>query len=327
VTSNAGNKEARALDAYSQAVAGAAERAGPAVIKVEAAAAAGRRPDGRRRSGPIEAGGSGVIFDSQGRAVTNEHVVRAAAAGGSITAVLSDGRRFPAIVEHTEPALDLALLRLAATGPLPVAELHSAPPRVGQLVVAIGNPYGLSWTVTAGVVSALGRSLPLGRGQELRDLIQTDTPINPGNSGGPLVDAWGRVVGITTAVMPHARGVGFAVPAAAVLDTILHHRERLEKAGPPRFGISGVSTQLDKAVAESAGLADHRGVLVVEVQAGSAAERGSLRPLDILLRLGDRPVPTVEALKKHLADLAPGRSAEVTFIRGGRLRKTHVLVA
>ena len=160
---------------------------------------------------------------------------------------------------------------------LPVAELVSAPVKVGQLVVAIGNPFGLSWTVTAGVVSAIGRSLPMGPGQALTDLIQTDTPINPGNSGGPLVDAHGRVVGITTAVMPYARGVGFAVPTATVLGAIARQQERRERAGRRASASAAWRRAIEADVAKRARPAEAKGVLLVEVQPGSPAERASLR--------------------------------------------------
>jgi S1-C subfamily serine protease len=301
------------MDAYSRAVSGAAERVGPAVIKVELAG--GKRPAppaqprrGRRPAPPpapgqepgFQAAGSGVIFDSHGRVITNAHVVQAAGAGATLSVVLSDGRRLNAAVEFADPSVDVAILHVIAPGNLPVAELVSAPVKVGQLVVAIGNPYGLAWTVTAGVVSALGRSLPLAPGQELTDLIQTDTPINPGNSGGPLVDGHGRVVGITTAILPYARGVGFAVPTATVLAAIARQQERLESSGRPRFGVSGMQTAIDEAVMRRLGLKEAKGVLLVDVQAGSPAERASLRPLDIVLRLGDVPVSTVEALKSRL---------------------------
>src|SRR4051812_49161617 len=197
--------EADPMDAYSRAVSGAAERAGPAVVKVEVIGAP-RPQNQRRRGGPgprqqppqepskpneggenFQSAGSGVIFDSHGRVITNAHVVQVASRPDGISIVLTDGRRLPAVVEFADPSVDVAVLRVAAPGPLPVAELVSTPVRVGQLVVAIGNPYGLSWTVTAGVVSALERELPMGPGQSLSSLIQTDTPINPGNSGGPLV--------------------------------------------------------------------------------------------------------------------------------------------
>ena len=329
------------LDAYSQAVAGAAERVGPAVVKVEISDGPPPpqqgRPGGRRRRQPAppapgdepgyQAAGSGVIFDSHGRVITNAHVVDVAGSGGSLSVVLSDGRRFNAAVEFSDPAVDIAVLRVVAPSvTLPVAALVSAPVKVGQLVVAIGNPFGLSWTVTAGVVSALGRTLPMGQRQQLTDLIQTDTPINPGNSGGPLVDGHGRVVGITTAVMPYARGVGFAVPTEAVLGAVVRQQKRLKGAGRPRFGVSGMVTSIDEAVARRLGLAEAKGVLLVEVQAGTAAERASLRPLDVVVRVGEAPVATVESLKRRVDALPEGRSVEVTFLRGGSARRTHVVV-
>jgi serine protease Do len=328
--------EAEALDAYSRAVSGAAERVGPAVVSVEVK---GRRQSERRRSrggqrpGPpsdpdrFEPTGSGVMFDSAGRIITNEHVARAAPAPDAISVVLPDGRRFPALVELADPSVDIAVLRIPnAPAGLPVAQLTSADLRVGQLVVAVGNPYGLSFTVTAGVVSAVGRTLQVAPGRELKDLIQTDTPINPGNSGGPLVDAQGRVVGITTAVMPFARGVGFAVPTSEVLGAIALHRERLASAGPRRFGISGVSTTIEAAVRKAAGLAQDRGVLLVDVQPASPAAAASLRPLDVVVSIGETATTTVEALKERIDALRPGRTVEVTFIREGRLRRTHVVI-
>ena len=324
------------LDAYSLAVSGAAARVGPAVVKVEVSAttrpgqAQPRRGRGRRQAPRgadpgFQAAGSGVIYDSHGRIITNAHVVNAGA-GSPLSVVLSDGRRFTAAVEFSDPSVDIAVLRVATPVALPVAEVISAPVKVGQLVVAIGNPFGLSWTVTAGVVSALGRDLPMGPGQQLTDLIQTDTPINPGNSGGPLVDAHGRVVGITTAVIPYARGVGFAVPTATALGAIARHQERLDAAGRPRFGVSGMVTAVDAKLAERAGVSEPRGVLLVEVQPGSPAERASLRALDIIVRIGDTPIAGVEALKQRIDALVDGRGTEVTFIRAGTLRKTHVVI-
>jgi S1-C subfamily serine protease len=269
-----------------------------------------------------------VIFDSHGRIITNEHVVRGAPAPDAISVVLSDGRRLTAAVEFADPSVDIAVLRVPpAPVPLPVAELSSAALRPGQLVVAIGNPYGLSWTVTAGVVSAIGRSLPLGPGRELTDLVQTDTPINPGNSGGPLVDAHGRVVAITTAVMPDARGVGFAVPTSTVLGAISRHQERLAAAEPPRFGVSGISTSLEGDVAARAGLTAPGGVLVVEVTPGSPAQRASLRPMDVIVRFGEAATTSLDALKKEIDNAVSGANVEIAFIREGRLRVTHAVVA
>jgi S1-C subfamily serine protease len=321
------------MDAYSRAVSGAAERVGPAVVKVEIAGGPQPQGRGRRRQpevpapdGGFQAAGSGVIFDSHGRVITNSHVVAAAGREGKISVVLTDGRRLPAAVEFADPSVDVALLRVPAAAALPVAELVSSPVRVGQLVVAIGNPFGLSWTVTAGVVSATGRSLPLNPGQQLTDLIQTDTPINPGNSGGPLVDAQGRVVGITTAVMPYARGVGFAVPTATVLGAIARQEERREQAGPPRLGVSGMTTALEAAVIKRYALDETQGVLLLEVQPASPAERASLRPLDVVLSLGGTSVTSMEALKEHLDRVASGTNLEVTFLRAGTRRKTHAVI-
>ena len=322
---------AEAMDAYSFAVAGAAERVGPAVVKIEVSGPHGadrqRRREGRGDSEQeSQSVGSGVIFDSRGRVITNAHVLGAATEPGSVSVVLSDGRRLRALTEFSDVDVDVAVLRVVEAVRFPVAELISQPVKPGQLVIAIGNPFGLSWTVTAGIVSALGRSLRLNPGRELNDLIQTDTPINPGNSGGPLIDAHGRVVGITTAVMPAARGLGFAVPAATVLGAIAREQEHRQKDPPPRFGVKGMASPIDKAVAERLGLVDAHGVLVVEMQPGSPAERASLRPLDIILRIGEAPVPNPEALRHRLDFLDIDSSVEVTFLRGGNTRKTHFVL-
>jgi S1-C subfamily serine protease len=298
-------EERGALDAYSTAVSSAAERVGPAVVKVES----GR---GRAQTGGRPAGqGSGVIFDSSGRILTNEHVVRGAR---SITVALADGRRLPAGVVGADAAVDIAVLQVAATG-LPVARLHSGRLKVGQLVVAIGNPYGLSWTVTAGVVSALGRELPLGPNHALRDLIQTDVPINPGNSGGPLVDAQGRVVGITTAIIPYARGVGFAVPVSTALAALARFQEMrssVQARDGVRLGIGGA--------------AGEGGVLILEVLPDSPASRASLRPEDIIVAVGGQPVRNSQDLIEALRPLRAGQSAEVTFRRGSRQGRTTVIL-
>jgi serine protease Do len=285
--------EGKALDAYSQAVSSAAERVGPAVVKVESG-----------RGGGV---GSGVIFDSNGRILTNEHVVRGRV---QVQVTLADGRRLPATVTGADPRLDIAVLRVAVRN-LPVAELYSGPLKVGQLVVAIGNPYGLSWTVTAGVVSALGRELPIGNGLALRDLIQTDVPINPGNSGGPLVDAQGRVIGITTAIIPFARGVGFAVPVSSVLAALARFDEMRHRDGRT-LGIVAAPVE--------------GGVLVLEVEADSPAERASLRAQDVITALDGRRVANASAITETLRAVRPGQTVEVAFLRQGRRGKTTVVL-
>ena len=291
---NVQTDERKALDAYSQAVTSAAERVGPAVVKVEPS---------RRRQGI----GSGVIFDSSGRILTNEHVIRGAR---SVTVTLTDGRRLPAAIVGADPRVDIAVLQVP-TKDLPVAELHSGPLKVGQLVVAIGNPYGLSWTVTAGVVSALGRELPLGGGVVLHDVIQTDVPINPGNSGGPLVDAQGRVVGITTAVMPFARGVGFAVPMSTLLATLARFQEMRHLDGV-RLGIRAAAIE--------------GGVLVLEVDADSAAARASLRVQDVIVAVNGHDVESAAQLAEALKGVPRGQTVELTFLRQGRKGRTTVIV-
>lgn len=313
--------EAAALDAYSQAITTAAERAGPAVVKIETGRG-GRAPVGR--PGPQQGLGSGVIYSSDGYILTNAHVVDGAR---TVLVSLPDGRRLPAGVLGAEPAKDLAVLRVAE-GRLPVAQLSAAPLRVGQLVVAIGNPFGLDFTVTAGVVSALGRSLPTGPGQQLGQLIQTDTPINPGNSGGPLVDVQGRVVGITTAIVPWGQGLGFAVPTATAYEVIgritAQHRATIGKGA---LGISGLDAGLDEATARANGLSQRGGVLLLEVAPEGAAGQASLRGGDIIVSLDERPVETVDALRKAVQSLKGRTPWRVGFLREGRRRSVSLVPA
>jgi serine protease Do len=313
--------EAAALDAYSQAITNAAERAGPAVVKIETGRG-NRMPDGR--PGPQQGLGSGVVYSSEGYILTNAHVV---AGARRVLVTLADGRRFPAGVVGSEPERDLAVLRVAE-GNLPVAQLSAAPLRVGQLVVAIGNPFGFDFTVTAGVVSALNRSLPVGPGQQLGELLQTDTPINPGNSGGPLVDVQGRVVGITTAIVPWGQGLGFAVPtstAYAVIGRVTEtHRQSISRG---KLGISGLDLPIDDNVIRSNRLSQRSGVLLLEVAADGAADRASLRSGDILLSLEERKVETVDALRRVVQSIKHQRPWRVGFLRDGRLRTVNLAPA
>ncbi len=282
--------EQKAFDYYSHAVTTAAERAGPAVVKVETG-----RGGQRRGYGPQQGIGSGVIYSSDGSILTNAHVV---AGASRVTVTLPDGRSLPAGVIGQQPERDLAVLRVGQGG-LPVAELSAAPLRVGQLVIAIGNPYGLDFTVTAGVVSALNRSLPLDHSTKLGQLIQTDTPINPGNSGGPLVDVQGRVVGITTAILPFAQGLGFAIPMSTALDAISQlteaHRQGISRGV---LGISGLDVRIDEPTQRALKLDQGSGVLLLEVAPGGAASRASLHSGDIILSLSDRKTDTVDALRE-----------------------------
>ena len=311
--------EQKAFDSYSHAVMTAAERAGPAVVKVEIGHS-GRRRDGSQGQGI----GSGVIYSSAGYILTNAHVV---AGASRVVVTLPDGRSLPAGVIGAQPERDLAVLRVGQDG-LPVAELYAAPPRVGQLVIAIGNPYGLDFTVTAGVVSALNRSLPVDRETKLSQLIQTDTSINPGNSGGPLVDVQGRVVGITTAILPFAQGLGFAIPSGTALDVIGQVTER-HRQGISRgtLGISGLDVRIEDVVQRSEHLDQASGVLLLDVAPGGSAARASLYSGDIILALGDHKTDTVDALRKAVQALKGNSPWQVSFLRAGRRRRVSLVPA
>lgn len=318
---NTATQEHEALDAYSRAITTAADRAGPAVVKVETNQG---RNQQQGRGVPQQGIGSGVIYSSDGAILTNAHVV---AGSSRVMVTLPDGRSLPAGVIGAEPAQDLAILRVGVKG-LPVAQLSTAPLRIGQLVVAIGNPYGLDFTVTAGVVSALGRSLPLTHDQKLEHLIQTDTPINPGNSGGPLVDVQGRVVGITTAILPYAQGLGFAIPSTTAYDVITRiseqHRQGLSRGA---LGISGLDIGIDEGTRQQQQLTQRSGVLLLEVAPGGAAAKASLRTGDILLSMSDRTVENVGTLRKVVQALRGKGPWRVNFLREGRRRSVTVTPA
>src|SRR5881394_1445797 len=233
--------DAQALDAYSYAVTTAAERVGPAVVRIDI------ERDGQR-VGPFNVPafgsglGSGFIFSSDGQILTNAHVVSRAR---RIRVTLADGRTFDAGLVGKDSEVDVALLRIGADR-LPVAELGRVPLRVGQLVIAVGNPYGLNWTVTAGVISALGRTLEAPGIRKITNLIQTDTSINPGNSGGPLVDSMGRVIGITTAMMPLAQGLGFSIPLDTVKSAIARINKKHEATSTGvSMGVGGMRVRID----------------------------------------------------------------------------------
>ncbi len=258
-----------ALDAYSARVALAFERVGPAVAHIAAF-------DPERRS---RGTGSGVVFTPDGYLLTNDHVITGAR---QLSASLPDGRVVEASLVGSDAATDLAVLRLAANG-LSHAEFgSSARLRVGQLAVAIGNPLGFQATVTAGIVSALGRSLRSPSGRLIDSVIQTDAPLNPGNSGGPLVDANGRVIGINTAMIGAAQGICFAIG----IDTAVEVAARLMRDGRvrrSRLGIAAQTVLLDRRVARHLELSAATAVMISDIAAASPAERAGLAKGDVLL--------------------------------------------
>jgi S1-C subfamily serine protease len=306
--------DAPLFDAYSQAVVGAVERIGPAVVHLDVTLASASR--GAPHRAPAAGSGSGFIFTPDGFALTNSHVVQGAS---SVRATLPDGTVHAAEVVGTDPDTDLAVLRLGATG-LPIAELgDSAALRPGQLVVAIGNPLGFQATVTAGVVSALGRSMRAQSGRLIEGVIQTDAALNPGNSGGPLVDSRGHVVGINTAVIAGAQGICFAIPVNTARFVI----PRLIRDGRVRrswIGVAGQSIRLSRRRVQVSHLHAEGAVLVTEVTPGGPADRAGLRPRDIIVRIADTTVVGIDDLQRLLTDELIGRSTEVVVLRDGVLR-------
>jgi serine protease Do len=321
---NAYEKDSQALDAYSHAVTTSAERVGPAVVRIDIERERGLY--GRRYNSPQEFGGglgSGFIFASDGQILTNAHVVEGAR---RIQVTLADGRKFSAGLVGSDPSVDVAILRIGADH-LPVAELGRAPLRVGQLVIAVGNPYGLNWTVTAGVVSALGRTLEAPGVRKMTNLIQTDTPINPGNSGGPLVDSWGRVVGITTAMMPWAQGLGFSVPLDTVKGVIARVGQSRGTATPGvSLGVGGMRIELGEGLRRNLKLTQSWGMEVLEIRPQSPADRAELKRLDIIIAADGEAVTEPRDLQRIVRKHRVGEKIVVSFVRGGTLRKVTIVL-
>jgi serine protease Do len=317
-------KDAQALDAYSHAVTTAAERVGPAVVRIDI------EREGRR-FGPYNAPrseyggglGSGFIFSSDGQILTNAHVV---ANARRIKVTLADGRTFDAGLVGSDPDVDIAVLRIGADH-LPVAELGRGPLRVGQLVLAVGNPYGLNWTVTAGVVSALNRTLDVPGTRKMTNLVQTDTSINPGNSGGPLVDSSGRVVGITTAMVPMAQGLGFSIPLDTMKAAIARlNQKRDAKSTGVSLGVGGMRVNLDPTLRRSLNLTQEFGMELLEIRPGGPADRAELKRLDVIIAAEGEPVTEPRDLQRIVRRHTVGEKVAVSFLRGGKQRKVTVVL-
>lgn len=293
-----------ALDAYSAAVVGAVDQVGAAVVSVYTG---GAEEAARARGGA----GSGVVVTPDGYLLTNEHVVqRVTHARVSFV----DGRSVPAVVAGRDPATDLAVLRAQAAA-LPYAQLApSRRLRPGQLVVAVGNPYGFESTVSAGVVSALGRSLRSRQGRLIEGIVQHTAALNPGNSGGPLVDAHGAVTGINTAIIPQAQGIGFAVPAATaqwVLTEILT-AGRVRRAW---LGIAARDRPLDLRLVRALDLGASRAVEILSRESEGPAFSSDLHPGDLIVAVDGKAVDGVDALHRQLSRVPPGTDLELTVVR------------
>jgi len=306
------------LDAYSRAVVGAADKVSPSVVNIEVwhqARNASRLPIG---AGDAQSSGSGFIFTPDGFILTNSHVVQGA---GKIEVSLLDGRRFRAQTVGDDPGTDLAVIRIDAPN-LSAAPLgNSQSIRVGQLVVAIGNPYGFQCTVTAGVVSALGRSLRSQNGRLIDSVIQTDAALNPGNSGGPLVTSRGDVIGVNTAVITPAQGICFAIG----INTAKFVVASLMKYGRVRrsyIGVAGLNVPLLRRVVRFHGLSIESGVMVDSIEADSPAVRAGLRKGDIIVGFGGASIPGIDELHKMLTEEKVGLTHPIAILRGAE--KLHL---
>ena len=306
-------EDAALLDAYSRAVIDVVETVSPAVVRLDVRPAESARQDSRGGGS-----GSGVIVSPDGLVLTNSHV-----AGGAsrIRATTAEGQSLTARVVGDDPDTDLALVRINEGVTLPFAPLgDSRRLKRGQLVIAIGNPLGFESTVTAGVVSALGRSLRASTGRLIDDLIQTDAALNPGNSGGPLVSSHGEVVGINTAIIMGAQGICFAI-AANTAKFVLGELVRHGRVRRGYIGISAAQTRLPRRLRHEAEVAQDSAVVVASVEPSSPADRAGLVAGDVLLGVGGQPVTGADDLIRLLTGDTIGRKVEVDVLREGARRR------
>jgi S1-C subfamily serine protease len=303
-----------AFDAYSRTVIGAVDLVGPAVVSVHV---------GRQREDSIVAAGSGsgVIVTPDGYLLTNQHVVHRAA---SVIVKLTNGDKVEARVIAEDASTDLAVLR-ARTSALPAVSLLTNPsPRVGQLVVAIGNPFGFEATVSAGVISAHGRTLRGTDGRLIEGVVQHTAPLNPGNSGGPLVDAQGRVVGINTAIIAAAQGIGFAVPASTaewVISEVLTNG-RVRRA---YLGIAGRTRRIDRRLVRALTLLNDSALEIVAREPNTPAANSDLRVGDIILAAQSQSIASVDALHRFLSRWPIGESLQLSVLRRTQLLQMDIV--
>jgi S1-C subfamily serine protease len=289
------------LDAYSQAVIGAAEKVSPSVVNIEVSTG------DRRRGGS----GSGFVFTPDGFLLTNSHVVHNAS---KIEVTLLDGRRGEAQLIGDDPETDLAVIRINAPNLMSVAFGDSNKIRVGQLAIAIGNPYGFQYSVTAGVVSALGRSIRSGTGRLIDNVIQTDAALNPGNSGGPLVNSRGEVIGVNTAVILPAQGICLAT----AINTAKFVAGQLIKEGRVRrsyIGVAGQVVPLHRRLVRYHNLAVETGILVVSTEPGGPSSKAGVQEGDVIVAYDDLPIANIDDLHRLLTDQKVGVKSNLTVIR------------
>jgi S1-C subfamily serine protease len=300
------------LDAYSRAVISAAEQVSPAVVNIDISHRLPAQPaTAARFPHEVRGSGSGFVFTPDGFILTNSHVVHQAT---KIGVTLSDGRSCLATLVGDDPDTDLAVIRIDAPRLVPARLGDSHTLQVGRLVIAIGNPYGFQCTVTAGVVSALGRSLRSGSGRLIDDLIQTDTALNPGNSGGPLVTSRGEVIGVNTAVILPAQGLCFAI----AINTAKFVASRLMRDGKIHrsyIGVAGQNVTLPRRLVRFHLLPQESGVLVVSLEKASPAQRAGVREGDVIIGYGNHAVAGIDDLHRVLTDEQVGARALLTVVR------------
>jgi S1-C subfamily serine protease len=301
------------MDAYSRAVITAAEKVSPSVVYIEVEQRVGnRRPNTPRTPQERRGSGSGFVFTPDGFILTNSHVVHGAK---KIEVTLADGHKHQADLIGDDPDTDLAVIRINAPNLLPaqLGDAHSV--RVGQLVIAIGNPYGFQYSVTAGVVSALGRSLRAQSGRLMDAVIQTDAALNPGNSGGPLVNSRGEVIGVNTAMILPAQGISFATS----IDTAKFVASRLIRDGKVSrsyIGLAGQNVPLPRRIVRYYNLAVESGIFVISFETDSPARKGGVREGDIIIGFDYHPTASIDDLHKLLTEERIGRNSSVMVIRG-----------
>jgi S1-C subfamily serine protease len=308
------NQDEALLDAYSSTVVGVVEAVSPSVVHVQVR--------GARNGRAAQGSGSGTILSPDGIVLTNNHVVEGASA---IELALTDSRRVAARVLGRDPDTDIAVLRAETSDRLPTARLgNSKKIRPGQIAIAIGNPLGFESTVTAGIVSAVGRSLRAQNGRLIGDVIQTDAALNPGNSGGPLVNSRGEVIGVNTAVIMGAQGICFSVAsntAQLMLTQILQHG-RVRRA---RLGVAGDQVRFAQRLKAATGLTQDAGVRVVEVQAATPAHRAGLVPGDVIVGLDSEVVTGIDDIARILDGTRIDKRLVIRILRDGRLETLEIV--
>jgi S1-C subfamily serine protease len=297
--------DAELLDAYSRAVTAVVERIGPAVVSIHTG-------EGRRASEFEPAGaGSGFVITPDGYILTNSHVV---ANARGIRALFIDGQKLMATVVGRDPSTDLAVIRVSGSGLSYASLIDASALRVGQLVIAVGNPFGFQSSVSTGVISSLGRALRSQDGRLIENIIQHTAPLNPGNSGGPLLDSRGRVVGINTAIIAQAQGIGFAVPASTARSVVpqLLATGRVERS---YLGVIGFRRQLDRRLVRFHNLRSEQGVEVVSLEPSGPGFKAGIQTGDIIISINGRDMTSPDDLFRFLSEWPVGRAAAVSLLR------------